>query len=75
MTLLANILAEGNVSVRGCDWCNRRFYRGRDNHRFCSRKCGVEFFKAERRAALALFRSLRNQEHEDNGRETATIGG
>lgn len=68
MTLLTNALVDGDVSVRHCRWCGQGFYQGRDNHRFCSRKCGVEFFAAERRVALALFRSLRNQEVEDDER-------
>jgi NADH pyrophosphatase NudC (nudix superfamily) len=65
MALLANSLAEWNVSVRHCDWCGQRFYQGRDNHRFCKRECGVQFFAAERRTAKGFFRSLRNQEGEE----------
>ena len=74
MTLLTNILVDAKVLIRHCHWCGRPFYRGRDNHRFCKRKCGVQFFAAERRAALALFRSLRDQEQEDqeDERRTAT---
>ena len=66
MTLLANILVKGNVSVRECDWCNRRFYQGREDHRFCGRKCGVEFYVAERRAALALYRSLKDEDEDED---------
>jgi hypothetical protein len=74
MTLLTNILVDAKVLIRNCDWCGQGFYQGRDNHRFCRRKCGVEFYMAERRAALALFRSLRGQEQEDqeDERRTAT---
>jgi hypothetical protein len=61
MELIANVLA----SLRNCDWCNERFYQGREDHRFCSRKCGVEFYVAERRAALALYRSLKDEDEED----------
>ena len=58
MTLLTNVSVDGDVPTRSCAWCDQRFYQGSKRQRFCSLECGVEFFKAERRAALVLFRSL-----------------
>ena len=61
MPILAlNTLVDG-AEPKPCAWCGRGFY----GRRFCSRECGVEFHMAERRVALALLRSLRQQEVED----------
>ena len=63
MTLLANALVDSdNHTVLNCAWCAQPFYQGREGHRFCSLDCGVKFFKDERKAALELYRSLREGE-------------
>jgi hypothetical protein len=53
-----------NLLVTTCDWCGQPFYQGRHNHRFCTLECGRRFHIAERRAALALYRSLKDVEDE-----------
>jgi len=53
-----------NMTIRACDWCSQQFYQGRDSHRFCCVECGRRFHIAERRAALALYRSLKDEEDE-----------
>jgi hypothetical protein len=54
-----------NIATRTCDWCGQSFYQGRRNHRFCGLGCGRKFHMAERRAALALYRSLNVTSLED----------
>jgi predicted nucleic acid-binding Zn-ribbon protein len=71
MTLLANALVDGAIHVRDCAWCGQGFYQGSKRQRFCSLKCGEEFFKAERRAALALYRSIKDE--DDDEPETRAI--
>jgi len=53
-----------NIVVRACDWCGQPFYQGRHNHRFCTLECGRRLHMAERRAALALFRTINVTEDE-----------
>jgi hypothetical protein len=48
---------EPDVAVAHCHHCGVRFYRSRDNHRFCSPSCHTEFHAAERRTALAWYRA------------------
>jgi hypothetical protein len=62
-----------NILVMACDWCGQPFYQGRHNHRFCTFECGRRFHIAERRAALALYRSLKDED-EDNERARAFVG-
>ena len=59
-----------NIATRTCDWCGQSFYQGRHNHRFCCVEHGRKFHMAERRAALALYRSLNvaSLEEKDEGR-------
>jgi hypothetical protein len=54
-----------NITIRTCDWCSRSFYQGRSNHRFCCVEHCRRFHMAERRAALALYRSLNVTSLED----------
>ena len=60
-----------NIAVRSCDWCGQPFYQGREDHRFCKVECGRKFHVAERRAALALYRSLKDEDEEDEPRRMA----
>ena len=64
-----------NIAVRSCDWCGQPFYQGRDNHRFCCVECGRKFHMAERRAALALYRSLNVTSLEDEEDERRRMVG
>ena len=64
MALLANTLVDGDIPVLDCAWCGQGFYQGSKRHRFCSLECGVKFFKAERKAALAFYRSLKEDDDE-----------
>jgi hypothetical protein len=65
MTLLATALVDSdNHTVISCAWCSQRFYRAYERHRFCSLDCGVKFFQAERKAALAFYRALQEDGDE-----------
>jgi predicted nucleic acid-binding Zn-ribbon protein len=72
MTLLSNALVDGDIPVRKCAWCGQGFYQGSKRLRFCSRECGVEYFKAERRAALALYRSIMDEDDDEREPKRAT---
>jgi hypothetical protein len=49
-----------------CAHCGRGFYKGRDDHRFCSIVCNRAYHVAERRAAVALYReTLLRGDHLD----------
>jgi hypothetical protein len=54
------------------NWCGQQFYQGRSNHRFCCAEHSRKFHMAERRAALALFRSLKDEEEKDERRRMAS---
>lgn len=58
-----------------CSYCQREFERVRRYQHLCCRDCHDQFFQAEKRQALALWRQLQRQrqmiEVEDEGREVA----
>jgi hypothetical protein len=63
---------EEGIALGLCAHCRERFYRGRASHRFCSARCHYEFFQAERRAALAWYRTVvrrkgREEKQSNNG--------
>jgi len=64
-----------NIATRTCDWCGQSFYQGRHNHRFCCVEHGRKFHMAERRAALALYRSLNVTSLEDEEDERRRMVG
>jgi hypothetical protein len=83
MALVTNALElDDNISVCHCATCGKLFYRGRDNHRFCSIECGKQWHMAERRAALTLYRAVQAQrrlmpsllEDEDERPRTRMVG-
>ena len=43
---------------RECQWCDKPFYVGRIDHKFCSAKCHQDFYSAERKQAIEHWRKL-----------------